>query len=278
MKRTDRMVGIDGTAHGRMKITDSDLDPPARLHEEARQHQRDHHLHVDGDDQEDERVDDRAEEDRVVEQVHVARRVARQPEAVADRVEHEDEEHEQVGRRASRAPELPRDAAAAAAGGRRRRRRVRRSVVMAVSALAAEDCQPCGPSPCRSQRYQPATALMRAIISSTALSTGTFSLSDAVHRLGPDVLVVQHRELVVLREFERHRAGRELVVDRQAMRIGLPERALLRRLGHREPAAQRTFDIRRQVFLLQAGRRRTSCAAALFLASLNTTPVFTAAR
>jgi hypothetical protein len=37
MKRTDRMVGIDGTAQGRMNSSRQDLDPPARLHEEARQ-------------------------------------------------------------------------------------------------------------------------------------------------------------------------------------------------------------------------------------------------
>ena len=73
MKRTDRMVGIDGTAQGRMKSTASDLDPPARLQEEARQAQRDHHLDVDRDDQEDDRVDRGAEEDRVFEQLDVAR-------------------------------------------------------------------------------------------------------------------------------------------------------------------------------------------------------------
>src|SRR3982751_5867283 len=37
---------------------------------------------------------------------------------------------------------------------------------------------------------------------------------DAVHCLGPNVLVVEDGELVVLREFEGHRAGSVLVVDR----------------------------------------------------------------
>src|SRR5215468_10689389 len=49
----------------------------------------------------------------------------------------------------------------------------------------------------------------------------------AVHRLGPDVLVVQDGELPVLGEVERRGAAGELVVDRLAMTIGLPERALL---------------------------------------------------
>ena len=75
----------------------------------------------------------------------------------------------------------------------------------------------------RGRSRQPATCLMRAIISSTALSTGDLLVDDAVHRLGPDVLVVEDRELVVLGEFERHRAGAELVVHRLAVR-GRPAR------------------------------------------------------
>src|SRR5918997_6484083 len=49
----------------------------------------------------------------------------------------------------------------------------------------------------------------------------------AVHRLGPDVLVVQDRELPVLGEVERRGAARELIVHRLAMPVSLPERALL---------------------------------------------------
>ena len=59
--------------------------------------------------------------------------------------------------------------------------------------------------------------------------------------------IYKGRELVVLGEFERRRAGHELVVDGGAVRVALPERALLRRLGHREPAAERAFDVRREV-------------------------------
>src|SRR5260370_37961252 len=51
----------------------------------------------------------------------------------------------------------------------------------------------------------------------------------AVHGLGPDVLVVQDGELVVLGEVERYRAAGELGIDRLAMAVGLPERALLPR-------------------------------------------------
>src|SRR5438128_9040294 len=65
----------------------------------------------------------------------------------------------------------------------------------------------------------------------------------AVHRLGPDVLVVQNGELVVLGEVERRRAAGELSIDRLAMTVSLPERALLPRGRDREPAAQRAFDV-----------------------------------
>src|ERR1700722_12791639 len=69
---------------------------------------------------------------------------------------------------------------------------------------------------------------------------------DAVHRLGPDILVVQNRELVVLGEIKRLGAAGELCIDRLAMAVVLPERALLALDGRRKPAAKRTFDIRPQ--------------------------------
>src|SRR2546427_1752164 len=49
-------------------------------------------------------------------------------------------------------------------------------------------------------------------------------VGDAVDRFGPDVLVVEDRELVVLGELERHRAGRELVVHDLAVRVVGPDR------------------------------------------------------
>src|SRR5215471_15823981 len=57
-----------------------------------------------------------------------------------------------------------------------------------------------------------------------------FFAHDPVHGLGPNVLIVEDGELVVPREFERDRASHKLVVHRLAMRVLLPERALLRRL------------------------------------------------
>ena len=78
-----------------------------------------------------------------------------------------------------------------------------------------------------------------------------------VHRLGPGVLVVQDGELLVLGELERQRAGLELVVHRLAMLVGLPERALLAFLGHREPAAERALDVRAEVVLLASGTSGT---------------------
>src|SRR3954447_13730506 len=62
-----------------------------------------------------------------------------------------------------------------------------------------------------------------------------------VHRLGPDVLVVQDRELPVLGEVERRRAASELGVDGFPMAVSLPERALLARGRHREPTAERAL-------------------------------------
>src|SRR5215471_12028041 len=72
----------------------------------------------------------------------------------------------------------------------------------------------------------------------------------AVHRLGPDVLVIEDGELVVLGEVERQCAAGELAIDRLAVTVGLPERALLARHGYGEPAAERALDIGAEVFLL----------------------------
>src|SRR4029077_19921270 len=62
---------------------------------------------------------------------------------------------------------------------------------------------------------------------------------DPVHRLGPDVLVVENGEFPVLGKVERRGAAGELGPDRLAMAVSLPERALLAGCGHREPAAER---------------------------------------
>src|SRR5450432_3546895 len=72
----------------------------------------------------------------------------------------------------------------------------------------------------------------------------------AIHRLGPDVLVVQDRKLVVLGEVKRLRTTLELVIDRLAMTISLPERALLARGRYREPTAERALDVGPKVFFL----------------------------
>src|SRR5439155_15340196 len=72
-----------------------------------------------------------------------------------------------------------------------------------------------------------------------------------IHRLRPDVLVVDDRELVVLGEFESHCPGVKLVVYGLAMPVRLPEWALGGGFGDRIPASERAFDIRRQVVILQ---------------------------
>ena len=94
MKRTERIVGIDGTAQGRMKINEMTLIHQRCWIRKPEITQRHDHLEIDGDDDEDDRVDDRAKEDRILEELDVARRMARQPEAVADRIEDEDEKDE----------------------------------------------------------------------------------------------------------------------------------------------------------------------------------------
>src|SRR5947207_8008650 len=73
----------------------------------------------------------------------------------------------------------------------------------------------------------------------------------AVHRLGPDVLVVQNRELPVLGEVERRGAAGKLIVHRLAMPVSLPERALLAGGRHREPADERALDLGTDILFLQ---------------------------
>src|SRR5215831_8157897 len=49
-------------------------------------------------------------------------------------------------------------------------------------------------------------------------------VDHAIHCLGPDVLVVENSEFVVLRELERHGAARILVAYRLAVAVLSPER------------------------------------------------------
>jgi hypothetical protein len=89
MKRIDKIVGIDGTAQGRMNNNDSHL------------------IHHRACNEEDERVDHRPREDRIVDQLDVARGMAGQPKPITDRVEHEDQKHQHVGGDQDQAPGLP---------------------------------------------------------------------------------------------------------------------------------------------------------------------------
>src|SRR5262245_19719063 len=131
--------------------------------------------------------------------------------------------------------------AAAATGG----------ACVTVAVLIARSCpETAGASPPRPPELRLAGDLLDAAVHLVnGLVDGHLLVDDAVCRLRPDVLVVEDRELVVLRELEGHGAVLVLVVDRPAVRIGLPERLLLRRLGHREPAAESALDVRRQVLL-----------------------------
>ncbi len=104
MKRTDRMVGIDGTAHGRMKSTDSHLIHQRDCTKKPDSTSATTILRLMPTSRNTSVLTTERAEDRVVDQLHVALRMARQPQAVADRVEHEDEEHQQIGHDQQRRP------------------------------------------------------------------------------------------------------------------------------------------------------------------------------
>ena len=108
MKRTDRMVGIDGTAQGRMNSTDSHLIQVRCWTKKPDRNSAITILTLMPIDQEDQRVDGGAREDRVVTERDIARRMPRQPQPVADRIDHEGEEHEDIGREQHDAPDLRR--------------------------------------------------------------------------------------------------------------------------------------------------------------------------
>ncbi len=163
------------------------FDPRARRHEEARKDQCYDHLEVDADDHERERVVDRAEEDRIVEQLLVTDRMTCEPQAIPDRVEHEDQENHDIRGEEDQPPFLPgRQTFLRRAGrqplhvGKSQRGHLR------VCSYPAEPSGWAGAAPEPTPRShvagnaggrQPATCLMRAIISSVAFSTETLSLT-----------------------------------------------------------------------------------------------------
>ncbi len=108
MKRTDRMVGIDGTAQGRMNSTDSHLIQGRCWAKKPDRNSAIIILTLMPITQEDQRIDRGAREDRIVPERDIARRMTRQPQPVADRVDHEGQEHQQVGRQQHDAPDLRR--------------------------------------------------------------------------------------------------------------------------------------------------------------------------
>ena len=186
MNRNDRMVGIDGTAQGRMNSTDSH-----RIHGRVFAKKPDRNsastiLTLMAIARNSERVDDGAGEHRIVEQLDVALRIPREPQPVEHRVDDEHREDEHVRRQQQQAPELPGRQAARGGAGRRRRAESpgdRRSWPWLGAADARAHPPHRARAPAAGERApvratgQPATCLMRAIISSTAFSTGTFSFS-----------------------------------------------------------------------------------------------------
>src|ERR1700752_2139003 len=111
--------------------------------------------------------------------MHVGVRPARDPEAVSDRIKNEENKDEQIGDDQDQAPGLP-------------RRHPCRNRCPAARRLADRDRRHRhtlteNPGRCRGRgrTYQPATCLIRAIISSTALSTGTFSLTTRFMAFAP---------------------------------------------------------------------------------------------
>ena len=106
MKRTEMMVGIDGTAQGSTNSTARTFTHQRLWVKKPGQEQRDHHLHVDRHDQEHQRVDRRAQEDRIVDQLDIELRIARQPEGIAHREDDEGHEDREIGRDEQQAPGL----------------------------------------------------------------------------------------------------------------------------------------------------------------------------
>jgi len=79
MKRIEKMVGIEGTAQGMMKITESQRIQMRSCTKNPESHSASRNFRLTATSKEDYCVDDRADEDRVGEQPRIARRVAREP-------------------------------------------------------------------------------------------------------------------------------------------------------------------------------------------------------
>src|SRR5215211_4225283 len=105
MNRRDRMVGIDGTAHGRMNSTDSHL-----IHERCWMKKPDRKSATSifrlMPTSRKISVLNAAREHRVMIQRDVTCGVPGQPKSVADRIDHESGEHEEVRRQQREAPYL----------------------------------------------------------------------------------------------------------------------------------------------------------------------------
>ena len=91
---------------GQHEDQQQDLRPPALAHEEAREQQRQQQFQVHAEQQIEQRVHHRARIDRIGKQRAIARRIAAQPQPIADRVGHKGHEDRDVGGGKGQRPEL----------------------------------------------------------------------------------------------------------------------------------------------------------------------------
>ena len=118
---------------------------------------------------------------------------------------------------------------------------------------------------------------MRAISSSTAFSTGTFSLTTRFIAFAHTFSLLR---IVNFQFFVKSNGcvpPVNWVVDRLAMAVGLPERACLACGRHREPAAERALDIGPHVFFLEKEADEL-LAFSLVFAAVKISPVLTSER
>src|SRR5262245_35805791 len=174
--------------------------------------------------------------------------MARDPEPVSDRIGHEQNEYYNVGDDQNRTPGLPRRQPPPGRSGlyraRFRNREGRRHRWIGKFEAGRVRAVGFGFKSAR-DLLDAADHFVHGFVDRYLV------IEDTVRSFGPHIFVVENRELVVLCELKRCRAGLELVIDRLAMMVCLPKWRLLALLRHRKPASERPFDIGCQVFFLQ---------------------------
>ena len=191
--------------------------------------------------------------------------MAGEPEPVDHREQREDQEDDEVRREEDESPLLPRATMPSSPGRPARACASGRAIVDTAGAPSTRDhCTAL--SPRRGERATTSIPLARDLLDAGDHLVGGLLRRPAVvdhaaHRLGPHVLVVEDRELVVLGEFERRRARVELRCAPPCGAVGLPELAL--RAASWSPGTSGRASLRRTAAGSRpaAGTRRTPSPA-----------------